>query len=93
MSGGHGVAKIDGTSMAATATPFDNVLIAERKEREARNRAFIVSAHAGTTVLAKRRKTDKPGVHPRFVADDGEDEWHQATAEIDEDEAEGRCAA
>jgi len=33
------------------------------------------------------------GVHPRFVADHGEDGWHQATAGIDEDEAEGRCAA
>jgi aspartate kinase len=93
MSGGHGVGKIGGTSMAATGTPFDNVLIAERKGREACNRPFVVSAHAGTTAVLELSKTGKPGVHACFVADDGEDGWHQAMAEIDEDDAQGRRAA
>jgi hypothetical protein len=34
MSGGHGVGKIDGTSMAASGTLFDNVLIAERRKTD-----------------------------------------------------------
>jgi aspartate kinase len=34
MSGGHVVGKIDGTSLAATGAPFDNVLIAERRKTD-----------------------------------------------------------
>jgi len=83
MSGGHSVEKIGGSSMAATVSLFDNVLIAGRKGVDLYNRAFVVSAYAGITdLLLAHKKTGKPGVYARFVADDGADGWHQAMAEV-----------
>ncbi|MBB5984807.1 hypothetical protein HNP60_000781 [Sphingobium sp. B1D3A] len=43
MSGVHSVEKIGGTSMAATATLLDNVLIAGRSGADLYNRIFVVS--------------------------------------------------
>ena len=40
----HSVEKIGGTSMAATTTLFDNVLIAGRKGARLYNRIFVVPA-------------------------------------------------
>ena len=40
----HSVEKIGGTSMAATATLFDNVLIAGRSGADLYNRIFVVPA-------------------------------------------------
>jgi len=72
MSGQHSVEKIGGTSMAATAVLFDNVLIAGRKGADLYNRVFVVSAYAGMTdLLLEHKKSGKPGVYARFVADDG----------------------
>ena len=51
MSGCHSVEKIGGTSMVATGTLFDNVLIAGRKGADLYNRIFVVSAYAGMTDL------------------------------------------
>ncbi len=48
MRGSHGVEKIDGTSMAATAMLFDNVLIAGRSGADFYNRIVVVSADAAS---------------------------------------------
>jgi len=83
MSGGHSVEKIGGTSMAATGTLFDNVLIGGREGTALYNRAFVVSAFAGMTdLLLEHKKTGKPGVYACFVADDGEEGWRGAMAEV-----------
>lgn len=72
MSAMHSVEKIGGTSMAATATLFDNVLIAGRKGAQLYNRIFVVSAYAGMTdLLLEHKKGGQAGVYARFVADDG----------------------
>ena len=79
MSGQHSVEKIGGTSMAATAVLFDNVLIAGRKGADLYNRVFVVSAYAGMTdLLLEHKKSGEPGVYARFVADDGADGWRDA---------------
>ena len=79
MSGQHSVEKIGGTSMAATAVLFDNVLIAGRKGADLYNRVFVVSAYAGMTdLLLEHKKSGEPGVYARFVADDGADGWRHA---------------
>ncbi|MCA6108627.1 aspartate kinase [Bradyrhizobium cenepequi] len=83
MSGCHSVEKIGGTSMVATGTLFDNVLIAGRNGADLYNRAFVVSAYAGMTdLLLAHKRTGKPGVYARFVADDGAEGWRQAMAEV-----------
>ncbi|WP_323810696.1 aspartate kinase [Sphingobium baderi] len=75
----HSVEKIGGTSMAETATLFDNVLIGGRKGTELYNRIFVVSAYAGMTdLLLEHKKSGQPGVYGRFVADDGADGWREA---------------
>ena len=51
MRGQHSVEKIGGTSMAATSTLFDNVLIGGRAGADLYNRIFVVSAYAGMTDL------------------------------------------
>ncbi|CCW19643.1 Aspartokinase associated with ectoine biosynthesis [Sphingobium indicum BiD32] len=80
---GHSVEKIGGTSMAATATLFDNVLIAGRKGADLYNRIFVVSAYAGITdLLLEHKKSGKPGVYARFVADEGADGWREAMEEV-----------
>lgn len=83
MSGRHSVEKIGGTSMAATDTLFDNVLIGKREGATLYNRAFVVSAYAGITdLLLEHKKSGTPGVYARFVADDGEEGWRSAMAEV-----------
>lgn len=83
MSGCHSVEKIGGTSMLATGTLFDNVLIAGRTGADLYNRIFVVSAYAGMTdLLLEQKKTGEPGVYARFVADDGEAGWRQAMAQV-----------
>ncbi|NYF32963.1 aspartate kinase [Sphingopyxis sp. JAI108] len=75
----HSVEKIGGTSMAATATLFDNVLIAGRSGADLYNRIFVVSAYAGMTdLLLENKKSGAPGVYGRFVADDDADGWREA---------------
>lgn len=83
MKGLHSVEKIGGTSMAATATLFDNVLIAGRKGADLYNRIFVVSAYAGITdLLLEHKKSGKPGVYARFIADDGAGGWREAMAQV-----------
>lgn len=79
MSSLHSVEKIGGTSMAATATLFDNVLIAGRKGADLYHRIFVVSAYAGMTdLLLEHKKSGEQGVYARFVADEDADGWRQA---------------
>lgn len=83
MTGTHSVEKIGGTSMAATATLFDNVLIAGRKGADIYNRIFVVSAYAGMTdLLLEHKKSGLPGVYGRFIADDGAGGWRLAMADV-----------
>lgn len=83
MSRTHSVEKIGGTSMAATTSLFDNVLIAGRSGDDLYNRIFVVSAYAGMTdLLLEHKKTGVPGVYGRFIADDGADGWLQAMAQV-----------
>jgi aspartate kinase len=83
MTGHHSVEKIGGTSMAATAILFDNVLIAGRKDADLYNRIFVVSAYAGMTdLLLEHKKSGEPGVYARFVADDGADGWREAMKDV-----------
>ena len=79
----HTVEKIGGTSITATNTVFDNVLIAGRKGADLYNRIFVVSAYAGMTdLLLENKKTGVPGVYGRFVADDAADGWRAAMREV-----------
>ncbi|KQN09455.1 aspartate kinase [Sphingobium sp. Leaf26] len=83
MSNIHSVEKIGGTSMAATATLFDNVLIGGRKDADLYNRIFVVSAYAGMTdLLLEHKKSGEPGVYARFVADDNIQGWRQAMERV-----------
>lgn len=83
MSKPHSVEKIGGTSMAATATLFDNVLIAGRSGADLYNRIFVVSAYAGmTNLLLECKKTGEPGVYGRFIADDDANGWRDAMARV-----------
>ncbi|RYY27629.1 MAG: aspartate kinase [Sphingomonadales bacterium] len=76
---GHSVEKIGGTSMAATSTLFDNVLIAGRTGEALYNRIFVVSAYAGMTdLLLEQKKSGAPGVYARFSANDPELCWRTA---------------
>jgi aspartate kinase len=82
---GHSVEKIGGTSMAATRTLFDNVLIAGRSGANLYNRIFVVSAYAGMTdLLLENKKTGEPGVYGRFVADEEASGWRKAMAAVRE---------
>lgn len=68
MTRNHSVEKIGGTSMAATSTVFDNVLIAGRKGGDLYGRIFVVSAYAGMTdLLLEHKKSGTPGVHAHFA--------------------------
>jgi aspartate kinase len=83
MSKLHSVEKIGGTSMAATTTLFDNVLIAGRSGADLYNRIFVVSAYAGmTNLLLECKKTGEPGVYGRFIADDDANGWRDAMARV-----------
>ncbi|XSG81519.1 MAG: aspartate kinase [Methyloligella sp. ZOD6] len=79
MTGQHSVEKIGGTSISATQTVFDNVLIAGRKGPGLYNRIFVVSAYAGMTdLLLKNKKTGEPGVYAAFAKNDREHPWREA---------------
>ncbi len=79
MSGTHSVEKIGGTSMAATSTLFDNVLIAGREGADLYNRIFVVSAYAGMTdLLLEHKKSGAPGVYGHFFKDEGDEAWRDA---------------
>jgi aspartate kinase len=83
MSGRHSVEKIGGTSMAATATLFDNVLIAGRSGANLYNRIFVVSAYGGMTdLLLENKKSGAPGVYGRFVADEDAGGWREAMEDV-----------
>lgn len=79
MNGRHSVEKIGGTSMAATSTLFDNVLIGGRSGPDLYNRIFVVSAYAGVTdLLLEHKKSGQPGVYGCFALNDGEQRWLDA---------------
>lgn len=79
MTGRHSVEKIGGTSMAATETLLDNVLIGDRRGSDLYQRIFVVSAYAGITdLLLENKKSGAPGVYGRFVADDAAEGWRNA---------------
>jgi len=83
MTNPHSVEKIGGTSMAATTTLFDNVLIAGRDGADLYNRIFVVSAYAGMTdLLLEHKKSGEPGVYARFVADEDADGWRLAMERV-----------
>lgn len=85
MTGGHSVEKIGGTSMAATETLLENVLIAGRTGPDLYGRIFVVSAYAGMTdLLLENKKDGTPGVFGRFVADDATDGWRNAIGVVRE---------
>src|SRR5690606_29660316 len=72
MTGDHSVEKIGGTSMAATSTVFDNVLIGGRSGADLYQRIFVVSAYAGMTdLLLEDKKTGEGGVYAQFVCNEG----------------------
>jgi aspartate kinase len=81
--GEHSVEKIGGTSMAATSTLFDNVLIAGRSGDDLYQRIFVVSAYAGmTNLLLEHKNSGEPGVYTHFVR--GEPEWRDALERVRE---------
>lgn len=83
MTGQHSVEKIGGTSMAATSTLFDNVLIAGREGPELYNRIFVVSAYAGmTNLLLEHKKTGEPGVYAHFARNEAAGAWRIALADV-----------
>ena len=78
MMQGHSVEKIGGTSMAATATLFDNVLIAGRTGRDLYGRIFLPQpGDKPATVDAKRQRRAlaveaiKAGMPPQAIASMG----------------------
>jgi len=83
MSNLHSVEKIGGTSMAATDTVFDNVLIAGRQGPDVYGRVFVLSAYAGMTdLLLEAKKTGEAGVYARFMADDDDASWEAALEDV-----------
>lgn len=83
MTGLHSVEKIGGTSMAATATLFENVLIAGRRGADLYNRIFVVSAYAGMTdLLLENKKTGEPGVYGHFARKDADGSWRDALQRV-----------
>jgi aspartate kinase len=77
----HSVEKIGGTSMAATKTLFDNVLIAGRSGDALYQRIFVVSAYAGMTdLLLENKKTGEPGVYAHFLR--AGSEWKDALEQV-----------
>jgi aspartate kinase len=80
MTGVHSVEKIGGTSMAATSTVFDNVLIGGRSGEDLYRRIFVVSAYAGMTdLLLEHKKTGEGGVYARFLRNEG---WRDAIERV-----------
>lgn len=86
MNGGHSVEKIGGTSMAATSTLFDNVVIGGRSGPELYNRIFVVSAYAGVTdLLLEHKKSGQPGVYGCFALNNDEQCWRDALERVRDD--------
>ncbi|KHK92573.1 aspartate kinase [Novosphingobium malaysiense] len=85
MTGNHSVEKIGGTSMAATSTVFDNVLIAGRKGADLYNRIFVVSAYAGMTdLLLEHKKSGDAGVYAHFEGNETSGAWRDALEKVRE---------
>jgi aspartate kinase len=83
MRNDHSVEKVGGTSMAATQTVLENVLIAGRKGADLYRRIFVVSAYAGVTdLLLEHKKDGSAGVYARFVADDDQESWEEALDKV-----------
>ena len=83
MTGPHSVEKIGGTSISATDTVFDNVLIAGREGADLYGRIFVVSAYSGmTNLLLDHKKTGAPGVYARFLADEEDAPWRDALGAV-----------
>lgn len=83
MKGLRSVEKIGGTSISATDTALDNVLIAGRADTDLYGRVFVVSAFAGMTdLLLDHKKTGKPGVYAAFLADEADHPWQEALAAV-----------
>jgi aspartate kinase len=83
MTIGHSVEKIGGTSMAATRTVFDNVLIGGRTGADLFGRMFVVSAYAGITdLLLEHKKSGQPGVFAHFISDDADAPWADALENV-----------
>src|SRR3546814_19975366 len=69
--------------MAATASLFDNVLIAVPSGADLYSRLFVVSAYAGMTdLLLENMKSGEPGVYGHFVDDDDAEAWHTAMERV-----------
>lgn len=83
MKSGHTVEKIGGTSITATETVFDNVLIGRRQGGELYRRIMVVSAYAGiTNLLLEHKKTCEPGVYACFIDDTDGDGWMAALERV-----------
>lgn len=83
MTRAHCVEKIGGTSMAATSTVFDNVLIAGREGADLYNRIFVVSAYAGMTdLLLEHKKSGEPGVYAHFAGNAAPGAWRGALSGV-----------
>ena len=79
----HSVEKIGGTSMAATRTVFDNVLIGGRTGADLYRRMFVVSAFAGITdLLLEHKKNGEAGVYAQFVSDEPDADWSAALNDV-----------
>ena len=69
--------------MAATATVFDNVLIAGRTGVDLYGRIFVVSAYAGMTdLLLEHKKSGTPGVHAHFASNQKPGAWRGALEDV-----------
>src|SRR3546814_12318512 len=69
--------------MAATASLFDNVLIAVPSGADLYSRIFVVSAYAGMTdLLLENKKSGEPGVYGHFVDDDDAEAWRPAMERV-----------
>jgi aspartate kinase len=83
MSGRHSVEKIGGTSMAATDTVFENVLIGGREGADLYGRVFVVSAYSGITdLLLEHKKSGEAGVYGHFVSDEPDAPWREALTRV-----------
>ncbi|MEG6508350.1 aspartate kinase [Methyloligella sp. 2.7D] len=85
MTASHSVEKIGGTSISATQTVFDNVLIAGRRGPDLYNRIFVVSAYGGMTdLLLEHKKSSEAGVYSAFAKNDPDVSWRDALERVRE---------
>ena len=81
--GAHTVEKIGGTSMSRFQELLDNILIANKSEKEIYNRVFVVSAYGGiTNHLLEHKKSGQPGVYQLFAQ--GKPSWKDALTKVQE---------